>query len=145
MATTFHVYDSYSTYKQRYLDKSESVYFSSDIKDCYIVGNHLWIVTKTNLEKEKPELNRTIVHFRNNDISEYETGNEILVKYKESRYNPKNDHIEFCTRKFRKPLFSIKIGRFHGDKPSKPVKLDWSYRMYDITNDRVNLVLLSDG
>ena len=144
MATTFHVYDKYSTYKQRYLDKTDSVYFAVDITDCYIVGEHLWVVTNTNLEKERPELHRTIVHFRNNDISKYETGEEVLVKYEESRYNPKNNNIEFCTRRFRKPLFSIRTGRFHGDRPSKPVKLNWAYRFYDITNDRVNLVL-KDG
>ncbi|MBC8429766.1 MAG: hypothetical protein H8D92_00055 [Pelagibacteraceae bacterium] len=141
MATSFHVYDTYSTYKKRYLDKVNSIYFSTDIKDCYIVGEHIWIVTNTNLEKERPELNRTIVHFRNNDISNYVTGEEKLIKYEESRYNPKNDHLEFCTRKFRKPLFSTRIGRFHGDKPKKPVKLNWAYRFYDITSDRVNLVL----
>ena len=35
----------------------------------------------------------------------------------------------------------MRVGRFHGDKPKKPVKLDWSYRMYDLSLDRINLVL----
>ncbi len=144
MATTFHVYDSFSTYRKIYDKKSDSILFEADITDCYIKGEHLWIVTNTNLEKERPQLNRTIVHFRNNDISKYEEGDEKLVKYKESRYNPKNDQIEFCTRRFRKPMMVMRVGRFHGDKPKKPVKLDWTYRLYDITSDRVNLVLL-DG
>ena len=35
----------------------------------------------------------------------------------------------------------MRVGRFHGDRPKKSVKLDWSYRMYDLSLDRINLVL----
>jgi hypothetical protein len=141
MATTFHVYDSFSTYRSVYKNKSDSILFETDVKDFYIKGDKLWIVTNTNLEKERPDLSRSIVHFRNNDISKWEEGDERLVKYEESRYNPKTDKLEFCTRHFRKPLLIMRVGRFHGDKPKKPVKLDWTYRMYDISLDRINLVL----
>ena len=71
----------------------------------------------------------------------WDKSDERLVKYEESRYNPKTDKLEFCTRHFRKPLLIMRVGRFHGDKPKKPVKLDWSYRMYDLSLDRINLVL----
>ena len=141
MATTFHVYDSFSTYRAVYKNKSDSILFETDVKDFYIKGDKLWIVTNTNLEKERPDLSRSIVHFRNNDISKWEEGDEKLVKYDESRYNPKTDQIEFCTRRFRKPMMVMRVGRFHGDKPKKPLKLDWTYRMYDISLDRINLVL----
>ena len=141
MASTFHVYDSFETYKKIYGEKSDSLLFETRIKDCYIKGEHIWVVTNTNLEKERPQLNRTIVHFRNNDISKHIEGDERLIKYNESRYNPKKDKVEFCTRSFRKPLMIMRVGRFHGNKPKKPVKLDWSYRFYDITSDRINLVL----
>ena len=99
----------------------------------------------TNLEKERPDLSRSIVHFRNNDISKWEEGDERLVKYEESRYNPKTDKLEFCTRHFRKPLLIMRVGRFHGDMPKKCTEIDWSERFYDTINDRINLVLKNES
>ena len=117
MATSFHIYDNIETYKTKYGDYHKLLEFSSDIVDCFIKGEKIYVITNTNLEKERPQLFRTIVHFRNGKADDYLDGDEILVLHDKIHYNPKNNNVEFGIRFLRKPLLKFFVGRFHGDKP----------------------------
>tara|TARA_R110002020_G_scaffold113246_4_gene260460 strand:+ start:2715 stop:3152 length:438 start_codon:yes stop_codon:yes gene_type:complete len=144
MATSFHVYDNIETYNTRYGNNRNLLEFSSNIIDCFIKGEKIYVITNTNLEKERPQLHRTIVHFRNGKADDYLDGDEILVLHDKTHYNPKNNNVEFGIRFLRKPLLKFFVGRFHGDKPKKCKKVDWSQRFYDVINDRINLVLKNE-
>ena len=145
MATSFHVYDNIETFKKRYGDNFNLLEYTTKIIDCFIKGEKLYVITNTNLEKESPQLFRTIVHFRNGSADKFLEGDEKLVLHKKIHYNPKNNNVEFFRRFLRKSLLKFFVGRFHGDMPKKCTEIDWSERFYDTINDRINLVLKNES
>ena len=50
MATSFHVYDNIETYNNKYGDNRNLLEFSSNIIDCFIKGEKIYVVTNTNME-----------------------------------------------------------------------------------------------
>ena len=56
-------------------------------------------------------------------------------------YNPKKDWVEIYPRTLRKPEVFFRVGRLYGDKPVKSTKINYKYRFYDFTANRINLIL----
>ena len=71
MATSFHVYDNMETFKKRYGENFNLLEYTTKIVDCFFKCEKLYVVTNTNLEKERPQLYRTIVHFRNGSADKF--------------------------------------------------------------------------
>jgi hypothetical protein len=141
MASSFHIYESLQEYEKVYGMFANNPMHQVKLIDMFIKGDKLWIVTNTSELKEKPELTRTIVHFRNGSIRGYMEGDEICITFDKIRYNFCNNNLELHPRLLRKPLMSIYVGRYHGEKLKGKKKINYEYRFYDLIRDRINLVL----
>ena len=142
MATSFYVYDTLKEYKLRYGNKANSEMFQTKIKDMYVTKDEkLWVVTNFTEQAAKPQLNRSIVHFYAGEVAYYKKGDEKLVLEGKITYNPKKDWVEIYPRTLRKPEVFFRVGRLYGDKPVKSTKINYKYRFYDFTANRINLIL----
>lgn len=142
MATSFYVYDTLKEYKLRYADKVESELFQTKIKDMYVTEDKkLWVVTNFTEKAAKPQLNRSIVHFYAGEVAYYKKGDEQLIVDGKISYNASDEIVEIFPRKLRKPVLFFRVGRFYGDKPNKTTKINYKYRYYDFTSNRINLIL----
>ena len=141
MASSFYIYESLTEYERIYGMFTENPLHQVELIDMFIKGDKLWIVTNTSRLTEKPELRRTIVHFRNGSAKNYMEGDEICVKFDKIRYNSCKQLLELHPRLLKKPLMSIKVGRFYGEKVKGKKKINYEYRFYDLIRDRINLVL----
>ena len=141
MASSIYIYEDYREYQKVYGNYSDSVIHQTDLIDMFIKGEKLWVVTNTNHLKERPRLTKSVVHFRNGSADEYMEGDELCVTYDKIRYNSKNNMLEIFPRFLRKPLFSVKVDRFYGQKVKGKKPIDYTYRFYDMTRDRINLVI----
>ncbi len=74
MASSFHIYESLQEYEKVYGMFANNPMHQVKLIDMFIKGDKLWIVTNTIELKEKPELTRTILHFRNGSIRGYMEG-----------------------------------------------------------------------
>jgi hypothetical protein len=143
MSTSFYIYDSLSEYKKIYGVNREDPMRESKLLDLYTRNNRLFVVTNTSMHKEQPQLQRTIVHFRNGDLGEWADGTEKLVKFGSLKFNPKKEQLEVFPRFLRKPELCFRIGRHYGEI-TKKTEIDYAYRFYDLFMDRINLVLECD-
>ena len=141
MASSFYIYESLAEYEHVYGMFASNPLHQSDLIDMFIKGNKLWIVTNTSKLNERPELTKTIVHFRNGTASDYMEGDEICITFDKIRYNSCKNLLELHPRLFRKPLMSIYVGRYYGEKVKGKKKINYEYRFYDLIRDRINLVL----
>lgn len=141
MASSFHVYESLAEYKRIYGMFADNPMHHVELIDMFIKGDKLWIITNTSELKEKPLLTRTLVHFRNGSANEYMDGDEICIKYDKIRYNSCKNQIELYPRLLRKPLMTIPVGRYYGEKVKGKKKINYEYRFYDLIKDRINLVI----
>ena len=141
MASSFYIYESLTEYERIYGMFTENPLHQVELIDMFIKGDKLWIVTNTSRLTEKPELRRTIVHFRNGSAKKYMEGDEICIKFDKIRYNSCKQLLELHPRLLKKPLMSIKVGRFYGEKVKGKKKINYEYRFYDLIRDRINLVL----
>ena len=142
MATSFYVYDTLKEYKLRYGDKAKLEMFQTKIKDMYVTEDKkLWVVTNFTEKAAKPQLNRSIVHFYAGEVAYYKKGDEQLIVDGKISYNANDEIIEIFPRKLRKPVLFFRVGRFYGDKPNKTAKINYKYRYYDFTSNRINLIL----
>jgi hypothetical protein len=107
----------------------------------FIKGNKLWIVTNTSKLKEKPQFSHTMVHFRNGSAEDYMEGDEICITFDKIKYNSCKKVLELHPRLLRKPLMSINIGRYYGEKVKGKKKINYEHRFYDLVKDRINLVI----
>ena len=142
MATSFYVYDTLKEYKLRYGDKAQSQMFQTKIKDMYVTKDEkLWVVTNFTEQAAKPQLNRSIVHFYAGEVAYYKKGDEQLIVDGKITYNVADERVEMFPRILRKPILFFRVGRFYGDKPNKTTKINYKYRYYDFTSNRINLIL----
>ena len=141
MATSSHIFETLDEFKRIYGDKFDLLEYNIPLRDLWIKDGKLWIVTNTNDQKQQPELFRSLVHFRNGSIDEYRTGGEKLVLHGKMRINFKKGKLEFFPRFLRKPLLSLRYGRFYGDVKDKKRKIDYNQRFYDFHNDRMIFIL----
>ena len=145
MATSSHIFETLDEFKRIYQEKFYLPEYNVKLEDLYVVGDKLWIVTNTNDQKQQPELHRTLVHFRNGNIDGYKTGDEKLVLHDKVRVNFEKEQVEFYPRFLRKPLLSLRFGRFYGKIQKKKRKLDWNLRFYDFHNDRMIFILENEN
>ena len=147
MGTSIYVYENTDQYLTQYKRLDTEVMFSAPLISIFLKPNSkLWIVTKITKHKERPQLGRSIVHFVNGTTYEYKEGDELVIKKKEIKYNPKSGNIEFIPKKLRKAELEIRVDRFYGDKPKGKKTIDNLKSYYDISRDRLNFVLqVKDG
>lgn len=141
MATSSHIFESLDEFKRIYGERFDQLEYKVPLNDLWINKDKLWIVTNTNDQKQKPDLFRSMVHFRNGTIEEWRDGNEKLVLHGKMRINLKTEKLEFFPRFLRKPLLSIRYGRFYGDVKDKKRKINYDLRFYDFHNDRMIFIL----
>lgn len=144
MGTSIYVYESMEEYGIHYNKMDQEVMFAAPIMNIYLKpDNKLWVVTKISKHKERPQFGRSIVHFINGSIEEHLDGLETMIKEKDIKYNPKNNNIEFFPSIGHSRL-ELRVDRYYGNKPQKKKELSNSKRFYDISRDRINLIL-QDG
>jgi len=144
MASSLYIYTDLSQYLKLY-PVGQTILQETPIFDMYVKPpNKVWIVTQTNVAKEQPDLSRSQVHFRNGSANKWLEGNEILVHQDNVKYNLKTNKLE--VKKIK-----IKVDRCiggplkHSSKLSNLInrrkKLNYQFRAYDMSRDRINLVL----
>ncbi len=140
MATAIYIYESLKEYDRIYgLDRKDETR-ETKLNDLYVKDDKLFVVTNTSMHKEQPEMHRSIVHFRNGDLGEWEDGTEKLVKFGSLYYNHKKNKLEIFPKFLRKPLLQLRVDRYYGET-MKRKEIDYAYRFYDLQRDRMNLVL----
>ena len=152
MASSIYIYTNRNDYDNLYKGKTEAWTYETPILDFFIrptegydatdsiPTNKLWVITNTSKIKERPPLDRTIVHFTNGTCFDFCSGNELQVEKEKVFYNPKNNQLEFYPRTLRKPLLSMRVDKIVGGKTmSKKVKIKYKTKYYDMTRDRLNL------
>ncbi len=149
MATDIFVYGSLRYYTGHY-PIGTTIFQETPVYDMYAKWYknkpHLWIVTQTNVAKERPDLVKTVVHFRNGSPDKWLEGDETLLHQDSLRYNYKKQQLEVGK-------FTFYVNRYIGDKITQPnkiltflrsrVPLYYRYRFYDATRDRLSLILNS--
>lgn len=140
MATSIYIFDSDRMFKAVYREHMDDVEYKMPLIDLYVKGERLWVVTNSNDMKEQPRLTRSIVHFRKDNAKEYVEGDEKLVTHGKVRYNEKRNQLEFFPRLLRKPLLSMRVGRYFGMNEGK-CNIDYDKRYYDFKNDRMIFIL----
>ena len=140
MATSIYVFDSDRMFEAVYREHVDDVEYKMPLIDMYVKGERLWVVTNSNDMKEQPRLTRSIVHFRKDNAKEYVEGDEKLVTHGKVRYNEKRNQLEFFPRFLRKPMLSMRVGRYFGIVVGK-CNINYDKRYYDFKNDRMIFIL----
>lgn len=142
MGTSFYVYENEEELKKVYGQQLNEETHCIKITDMYLKPNDvLWIIEQYDKIKEKPLIGRSIVHFRNTSFDEYKNGDEKLVLHEKLKFNPKRNKLQIFPKLLRKPEYEVKVDRYYGNEIKKPKLIDYNHRYYDLTLDRVNLVL----
>ena len=142
MATSIYIFDCDKTFNSIYREHVDEIEHKMPLIDLYVKGKRLWVVTNSNDMKEQPRLTRSIVHFRKDNAKDFVEGDEKLVIHKKIRYNNKRNQLEFFPRFLRKPLLSMRVGRYYGLNKGK-CNIDYDKRYYDFKNDRMIFILES--
>ena len=140
MATSIYIFDSDRMFEAVYREHIDDVEYKMPLIDLYVKGEKLWVVTNSNDMKEQPRLTRSIVHFRKDNAKEYVEGDEKLVTHGKIRYNEKRNQLEFFPRFLRKPMLSMRVGRYFGIVVGK-CNVNYDKRYYDFKNDRMIFIL----
>ena len=140
MATSIYVFDSDRMFEAVYREHVDDVEYKMPLIDMYVKGERLWVVTNSNDMKEQPRLTRSIVHFRKDNAKDYVEGDEKLVTHGKIRYNEKRNQLEFFPRFLRKPMLSMRVGRYFGIVVGK-CNVNYDKRYYDFKNDRMIFIL----
>ena len=140
MATSIYIFDCDKSYNAIYREHVEDIEHKMPLIDLYVKGKRLWVVTNSNDMKEQPRLTRSIVHFRKDNAKDFTEGDEKLVTHGKIRYNERKNQLEFFPRFLRKPMLSMRVGRYYGLKKGKCM-IDYDKRYYDFKNDRMIFIL----
>tara|TARA_R110000744_G_scaffold206951_1_gene325551 strand:- start:1835 stop:2269 length:435 start_codon:yes stop_codon:yes gene_type:complete len=140
MSTSIYIFDTDKMFKSIYREHTDDLEHKMPLIDLYVKGEKLWVVTNSNDINEQPRLDRSIVHFRKDNAKEWIEGDEKLVIHGKIRYNHKRNQLEIFPRFLRKPLLSMRVGRFFGNKNGK-CYIDYNKRYYDFKNDRMIFIL----
>ena len=143
MATSIHVFETLDIFNKIYGSNVDDIEHKMPLIDLYVKNDKLWVVTNSNDMKEQPRLDRSIVHFRKDNAKEWLEGDEKLVTHGKMRFNYKNNQLEFFPKLLRKPLLSMRVGRYFGLREGK-CKIDYDKRYYDFKNDRMIFILETD-
>lgn len=142
MASSIYIYDSKETYKKIYKGVRNDPTRETFLIDLFTKDKKLLIVTETSKLKERPELSKSLVHFRNGSLGKYEDGTEKLIHYSSLKFNNKKTKLEVFPRFLRKAELELRVDRFYGETNKRKVKIDYTQRYYDLIFDRINLILV---
>ena len=150
MGTAFYVYETEEEYLKMYKDRVNEKIHHSPVTAMYLSldgkENHLWVVTESSKQKERPRMERSIVHFRNgeHDTLKYKNGEEIQVMKNNIKFDKDKMKMKIMPKTFRKPLLEFKVDRYYGRDLTPKVKAENVKNYYDTVMDRINIVLSSD-
>lgn len=146
MASSIYVYDNMKEFERFYKGFLDEPMKKINIVDMYINDkSKLWIVTNTNQEKERPRLQKSLVHFRNGNIYGYQDDKTTLVIHNKIKFNKKKMQLEFFPKFLRKPMLSWRVDRhFESNNPNKNKIIDYDMKFYDYEMDRINFILKND-
>ena len=89
MGTAFYVYETKELYDDVYKERIKEKIHHSPVITLYlkldkVKENHLWVITESSTQKERPRMERSIVHFRNGEhnVLQYKNGEEIQIQKK---------------------------------------------------------------
>ena len=87
MGTAFYVYETRELYDKAYKERINEKIHHSPITAMYLCldkvkENHLWVCHESSTQKERPRMERSIVHFRNGEhnMLQYKNGEEIQIQ-----------------------------------------------------------------
>jgi len=148
MGISVHVYDSVDEYILRNKDnispKLEVNETSLPLQDIWVKDDEkIMLVLESDKLFNRPDVSRSITCYQTNNIKDYLTGDEKLVKYDDVTFEPKGEKIMFFKKRLRKPQIFFKVGRFWGKLPNKRTKIDWSKKFFNLKANRVDLILLT--
>ena len=146
MGISFHVYQNVAEYIKRNKDKvnpkAEVNEASLPLADLYITPDEKLMLVLDCLKLfEHPDVSRSIACFQLNNIKKHLKGYEKLVLHDKISFNPKKQTVEFLSRRLRKPVMSIRVGRFWGDLPEKTKRVDSKHKFFNVLYNKVDLVL----
>ena len=143
MASSIYVYDNLKEYINYNKDNLNELVKSSKIVDLYIHDKtKLWVITNTNNLKERPLLQKSLVHFRNGNVNEYKTDESKLVLHDKIKFNPKKMHIDIFPRFLRKPELRWRVDKYINNSNNiKSKMIDYEHRFYDLETNRINFIL----
>ena len=143
VASSIYVYNNIKEYVQYNKDNLNELFKSSKIVDLYIhTKTKLWVVTNTNNLKERPLLQKSLVHFRNGNVNEYKTDKSKLILHDKIKFNPKKMQIDIFPRFLRKPELRWRVDRYINSSNNKKSKIiDYDHRYYDLETDRLSFML----
>lgn len=149
MGISMHVYSNMDEYIMRNSDKvdgkREINESSLKLLDMIVKpDDKIMIVLDCEKFFDRPDVSRSITCYQKNNIDNYLKGDERLVKYDEVEYNPKNDNIMFFPKFIGKSGQFFKVGRFWGDRPKKKTKIEWKHKFYNLSMNKVDLILKTD-
>jgi len=146
MASSIYIFDDMKTFNRFYKGYTEDKMRKTKIIDMYIQNKEkLYVVTNTNTQKERPLLQKSLVHFRNGKLGEYEDKNTKLIIYDKIKFDKKKMKLNFFPRFLRKPLLKWRVDRYlDATCRNKNKIIDYSHRYYDFELDRIIFILKND-
>jgi len=157
MATSIYVYQNENQYRIFYPNVTlKDKIFHGKLVDLYVKSfknsKQLWIITDSEIgRKEKPNLTKSVVHFRTGNCDKFKDGTEKLVCHGKIFYDYKRNKLIIEPRWFDAPFAEFQVDRYVGNilhKSSKIIdylnhnyELDYDKRFYDLSRDRINLIL----
>ena len=147
MGISFHVYQNVDEYVKRNNEKinpkAEVNEASLPLSDMYITPDEKLMLVLDCLKLfDHPDVSRSISCFQLNNIKKHLKGDEKLVLHDKISFNPKKQTVEFVSRKLRKPIMTIKVGRFWGDLPARTKKIDTKNKFFNVASNKVDLILV---
>ena len=147
MGTAFYVYETEEEYLKMYKDRVNEKIHHSPVTAMYLSldgkENHLWVVTESSKQKERPRMERSIVHFRNgeHDLLQYKDGKEIQLQKKNIKFDKNNMKVKIMPKTLRKSLLEFRVDRYYGYDANPKVKAENQINYYDTVMDRINIIL----
>jgi len=149
MGTAFYVYETEEVYDKLYKERRKEKIHHSPVTALYlrldkVKENHLWVITESSKEKERPRMERSIVHFRNGEHSvlQYKNGEEIQLQRKNIKFDKNKMRVKIMPKTFRKSLLEFKVDRYIGEEIMGRLKSEEQEYFYDTVMDRINIVLI---
>ena len=148
MGTAFYVYETRELYDKIYKERINEKIHHSPVITFYlkfdkVKENHLWVITESSTQKERPRMERSIVHFRNGEhsILQYKDGEEIQLQKKNIKFDKHKMIVKIMPKTLRKSLLEFRVDRYIGNEITGTIKADDQEYFYDTVMDRINIVL----
>ena len=146
MGTAIYVYENLEQYYKKYenfVDPKKQINETSfKVLDLYIkYRERLWIILDTDKYSNKVNATRSITFFNLKEFKNYADGDEKLVTHGKISYDPETNHVRFFPKLFGRCDLNLKVDKFHGEKPKKLSKIDQGNIFYDMTFNRLILII----